>query len=82
MNRDRFSKDEAERLVGARVRIRADLTDVPEGTPGQVAGWQEAGREGKYDVIVRFDPVLTTRPVIKVLSKSDFRSLAQEAQTL
>jgi hypothetical protein len=66
-------------LFGARVRTCADLTDVPAGPPGQVNGWQEAGRAGEYDVIVRFEPVLTARPVIKWLSKSDFHSLALEA---
>jgi hypothetical protein len=82
MNQARFSKDEAERLLGTRVRTCDDLTDVPAGTPGQVNGWQEVGRAGEYAVIVRFDPVLTARPVIKALSKSDFRSIAQEAPTL
>jgi hypothetical protein len=68
-----------ERLFGARVRACADLTDVPAGTPGQVNAWQEAGRAGEYDVIVRFEPVLTARPVIKWLSKFDFLSFVQEA---
>jgi hypothetical protein len=81
MNQARFTKDEAERLVGARIRTGADLTGVPTGTLGQVVGQREAGRVGECDVIVRFDPVLTARPVIKVLSKSDFRLLAQEALT-
>ncbi len=79
MARARFTKDEAERLVGARVRTRADLTGVQAGTFGQVIGRREAGRAGEYDVIVRFDPILTTRPVIKWLSKFDFLSFAQEA---
>lgn len=79
MNQARFSKGEVERLLGTRVRTCADLMDVPAGTLGQVNGWWETGRAGEYDVIVRFDPVLTARPAIKVLSKSDFRSLAQEA---
>lgn len=79
MNITRFSKAEAERLLGARVQTRADLAALPTGTRGQVDGLQEAGRAGEYDVIVRFDPVLTAQPVIKWLSKSDFRSLMQEA---
>jgi len=77
MNRARFNKDEAERLLGTRIRTCVALTGVPSGALGQVNGWQEAGRAGECDVIVRFEPILTTRPLIKSLSKSDFFSLLQ-----
>lgn len=79
MNQARFSKDEAVRLLGTSIRTCVDLTGVPSGALGQVAGWQEAGRAGECEVIVRFEPVLTTRPVITSFSKSDFLSLLQEA---
>lgn len=78
MEHTRFSKTEAESLQGKRIRTSVDLADVPAGTPGQVRGWQEAGREGKYDLIVRFEPVLTSQPVLKWLSKSDYDSFVEE----
>ena len=82
MERRRFTRSEDEALMGQRVEATIDLTDVPTGTPGQVNGWQEQGRVGEYDVIVCFEPVLTTQPVIKWLSKVDFHSSLKEVERL
>lgn len=79
MNQTRFTQAEAEMLMGTRVRALADLSDVSADTLGEVKGWQEAERSGSYDVIVAFEPSLTTRPVLKWLSKSDYSNLLEEA---
>jgi hypothetical protein len=81
MNRTRFTRSEAEKLVGTHVKTRADLSDVPAGTLGEIDGWQETERSDTYDVIVRFEPSLTTKPVLKWLSKSDYQTLLKEVQT-
>lgn len=79
MERRRFTKPEAERLQGQRVRARIDLAQVLAGTEGQVNGWQEAGRQaGFYEVIIRFEPSLTEKPVLKWLSKSDYTAMVEE----
>ena len=82
MQRRRFTRAEAEGLFGQRVEATIDLLLVPASTSGQVNGWQEQGRVGEYDVIVRFEPVLTTQPIIKWLSKSDFYSAIKEVERL
>lgn len=82
MNRRRFTLAEAEALFGQCVETSVDLNDVPAGTPGQINGWQEQGGVGEYDVIVRFQPTLTTQLVIKWLSKSDFHSSIKEVEGL
>jgi hypothetical protein len=79
MKRKRFTKTEVEALLGKRVRARVDLGDVLAGTPGQVYDRQAAGwEEGYYDVIVRFEPSLTIKPVLKWLSKSDYTYQVEE----
>ena len=77
MKPQRFTKAEAESLQGKRIRARAFI-DVPQGAFGQINGWQEAEAVGTYNVIARFEPVLTAKPVLKWLSKSDYLQLVEE----
>jgi hypothetical protein len=50
----RFSRTEAERLVGRRVRALATYAYLPRGTTGSVVGVEEVAPDG-FELVVEFD---------------------------
>lgn len=50
----RFSRAEAERLVGRRVRALAPYAYLPSGTTGSVVGAEEVAPDG-FELVVEFD---------------------------
>lgn len=54
MKAKRFTKEEADLMLGRQVRLVLELTDVPKGTTGRVTEADEIEPNG-FDLIVEWD---------------------------
>lgn len=66
MDREYFTKEEADAKVCRRVRTRVEFSGVPEGTTGRVIRADEAG--AGYDLGIQWDlptepPAITTEKI-------------------
>jgi hypothetical protein len=53
MKRERFTKEEAEKKVGAIIKTRVEFASVPKGTQGKVVKIDDMGG-GEWDVVIRW----------------------------
>ena len=72
---DRFTRVEAEHLVGRRVRALAPYTYLPAGTTGAVVGAEEIAPDG-YELVVEFDVARAPRDWF---TRSEFVEFLTEA---
>ncbi len=63
-----FSKNEAEALLGTRIKTTVDFSGVPKGSTGVVVGADKASRS-KYTVAVKWD---IAGNLVDWFSKSEF----------
>ena len=54
VQRSYFSKDQAEALLGKKIRSLADFSGIPAGTTGTVVAIDEVYTEG-FDVVIEWD---------------------------
>ena len=54
MRRSYFSKEQAEALLGKRIRSLADFSGIPAGTTGTVVAMDEVYTED-FDVVIEWD---------------------------
>jgi hypothetical protein len=74
MNAVRFTKQDAEALIGRNVRTLADISCVPAGTNGRIVSANEAGNG--YDVTVEWE---SGRLAADWFSKDQFEKYLTEA---
>jgi hypothetical protein len=71
----RFTREEAERLVGRRMRALAPYAYLPPGTTGAVVGAEEVSPDG-YELVVEFN---VARQVRDWFTRSEFAEFLTEA---
>ncbi len=72
-----FTKHEAEKVIGRRVRTNVDFSGVPKGTFGWVIRADDDGRGG-YSVGIQWE-MERSKPLVDWFTKDEYSRFLEEA---
>jgi hypothetical protein len=72
----RFTKHEAETIIGRRIKTNVDFSGVPKGTFGRVVRADDDGRGG-YSVGIEWT-MQRSRPLVDWFTKDEYKRFLEE----